>query len=154
MESREYLKNIALIDAQIDGTLADIQRWYDRATSITQQPKTIVKLVDGKLKKTVVPPSFGAGVSDKVGDSVSEYVDIEMETDLKNLLTQRQQMIDLMRQLKNKDQFTVLWESYVMNRSNKEIADRMDRSQTWVSTIKQMALDALDKILAENSKNV
>jgi DNA-directed RNA polymerase specialized sigma24 family protein len=150
MESREYLKNIALIDAQIDGTLADIQRWYDRATSITQQPKTIVKLVDGKLKKTVVPPSFGAGVSDKVGDSVSEYVDIEMETDLKNLLTQRQQMIDLMRQLKNKDQFTVLWESYVMNRSNKEIADRMDRSQTWVSTIKQMALDALDKILAEN----
>ena len=151
MESREYLKNIALIDAQIDGTLADIQRWYDRATSITQQPKTIVKLVDGKLKKTVVPPSFGAGVSDKVGDSVSEYVDIEMETDLKNLLTQRQQMIDLMRQLKNKDQFTVLWESYVINRSNQEIADLMDRSQTWVSTVKQRALDALDEILAKQA---
>lgn len=151
MESREYLKNIALIDAQIDGTLADIQRWYDRATSITQQPKTIVKLVDGKLKKTVVPPSFGAGVSDKVGDSVSEYVDIEMETDLKNLLTQRQQMIDLMRQLKNKDQFTVLWESYVMNRSNQEIADLMDRSQTWVSTVKQRALDGLDEILAKQA---
>lgn len=151
MESREYLKNIALIDAQIDGTLADIQRWYDRATSITQQPKTIVKLVDGKLKKTVVPPSFGAGVSDKVGDSVSEYVDIEMETDLKNLLTQRQQMIDLMRQLKNKDQFAVLWESYVMNRSNQEIADLMDRSQTWVSTVKQRALDGLDEILAKQA---
>lgn len=151
MESREYLKNIALIDAQIDGTLADIQRWYDRATSITQQPKTIVKLVDGKLKKTVVPPSFGAGVSDKVGDSVSEYVDIEMEADLKNLLTQRQQMIDLMRQLKNKDQFTVLWESYVMNRSNQEIADLMDRSQTWVSTVKQRALDGLDEILAKQA---
>lgn len=151
MESREYLKNIALIDAQIDGTLADIQRWYDRATSITQQPKTIVKLIDGKLKKTVVPPSFGAGVSDKVGDSVSEYVDIEMETDLKNLLTQRQQMIDLMRQLKNKDQFTVLWESYVMNRSNQEIADLMDRSQTWVSTVKQRALDGLDEILAKQA---
>ena len=151
MESREYLKNIALIDAQIDGTLADIQRWYDRATSITQQPKTIIKLVDGKLKKTVVPPSFGAGVSDKVGDSVSEYVDIEMEADLKNLLTQRQQMIDLMRQLKNKDQFTVLWESYVMNRSNQEIADLMDRSQTWVSTVKQRALDGLDEILAKQA---
>lgn len=151
MESREYLKNIALIDAQIDGTLADIQRWYDRATSITQQPKTVVKLVDGKLTKTIVPPSFGAGVSDKVGDSVAEYVDIEMEADLKELLAQRQQMIDLMRQLKSKDQFTVLWEAYVMNRGNQEIADIMDRSQTWVSTVKQRALDELDKILEKQA---
>ena len=93
MKSKEYLKNIALIDAQIDGTLADIQRWYDRATSITSQPKTIIKLKDGKLVKTIVPPSFGSGTSDKVGDSVAEYVDIEMETDLRHLLAERQEII-------------------------------------------------------------
>jgi DNA-directed RNA polymerase specialized sigma subunit len=151
MKSKEYLKNIALIDARIDGTLADIQRWYDRATSITSQPKTIIKLKDGKLVKTIVPSSYSSGVSDKVGDSVAEYVDIEMETDLKHLLAERQEMIELMRQLKNRDQFTVLWESYVMNRSNQEIADLMDRSQTWVSTVKQRALDGLDEILAKQA---
>ena len=153
MKSKEYLKSIALIDAQIDGTLADIQRWYDRATSITSQPKTIIKLKDGKLVKTIVPPSFGSGTSDKVGDSVAEYVDIEMETDLRHLLAERQEIIELMRQLKNRDQFTVLWESYVMNRTNQEIADKMERSLSWVGSVKLSALKELDTIL-EASENV
>ena len=42
IDAKEYLKRIALIDAQINGTIADMQRWYDRATAITSQPKTIV----------------------------------------------------------------------------------------------------------------
>ena len=62
IDAKEYLKRIALIDAQINGTIADMQRWYDRATAITSQPKTIVSFDEntGKVKKTVLPPSFGS----------------------------------------------------------------------------------------------
>lgn len=149
IDTKEYLKRIALIDAQINGTIADMQRWYDRATAITSQPKTIVSFDEntGKVKKTVIPPAFGSGISDKVGDSVAEYVDIEMESDLKSLLDERQRVINRIRQLTNKDRFDVLWKCYVLNMTNKEIAVDMGRSQTWVSTVKCEAIAELDSMI-------
>ena len=94
----------------------------------------------------MLPPSFGSGISDKVGDSVAEYVDIEMESDLKSLLDERQRIINHMRQLTNKDRFDVLWKCYVLNMTNKEIAADMGRSQTWVSTVKGEAIAELTKL--------
>lgn len=147
MGAKEFLKEIAIIDAQINGIVADMQRWYDRATSITAQPKTIVSFENGEIKKTIAPPSFGDGISDKVGDSVAEYVDIEMESDVKELIQRRQDILNMLRKIKNPDQFNVLWKYYVLHMSNQEIADDMDKSLTWVSTVKSDALKKLSENL-------
>lgn len=147
MRAKEYLESIALIDAQIEGTLADMQRWFDRATSITQQPKTIVKVEGGAIKKTIVPPSQGGGVSDKVGDSVAAYVDIELEADLKELLAQRQAIINTIRQLRSKDQFAILWQIYVMGKTNQEVADMMHKSVSWIIQTKAAAIIEIDKLI-------
>lgn len=147
MVAKELLNEIAIIDAQINGIVADMQRWYDRATSITSQPKTIVSFENGEIKKTIAPPSFGGGISDKVGDSVAEYVDIEMESDVKSLIQRRQDILTTMRTIKNTDQFNVLWKYFVLHMSNQEIADDMDRSLTWVSTVKSDALKKLNENL-------
>lgn len=151
MNAREYLGQVALLDAQINGVIADMQRWYDRATSITAQPKTIVSFDEktGKITKNIAPPSFGGGISDKVGESVAEYVDIELEADIKGLLQQRQRIIDNMRKIKHKDRFTVLCKAFVLNMTNQEIADSMDRSLTWVSTVKNDAIKEMQEILEE-----
>lgn len=151
MDAREYLNNIVLLDAQINGAIADMQRWYDRATSITAQPKTIVSIDDkGQIVKTIAPASFGGGVSDKVGDSVAEYVDIDLAADIKGLLEKRQKIIDNLRKLKNKDHFTVLNMAFVLNMTNKEIAAQMDRSTTWVSTTKSDAIAAMQGIIEKD----
>lgn len=147
MRAREYLEGIALIDAQIEATLADMQRWFDRATSITQQPKTIVKVQGDAIKKTIVPPSQGGGVSDKVGDSVAAYIDIELEADIKDLLAQRQAIINTMRRLRNKDHFTVLWQIYVMRKTNQEVADMLNKSTSWIGHTKAEAIDELDRLI-------
>lgn len=151
MNARDYLEQIVLLDAQINGAIADMQRWYDRATSITAQPKTIVSFDEqtGKITKTVAPASFGGGISDKVGDSVAEYVDIELDADIKGLLRQRQSIIDNLRKLKNEDQFTVLNMAFVLNMTNKEIAQSIDRSLTWVSTTKTDGIKALQEIIKD-----
>lgn len=148
MDARQYLSKIALLDAQINGVIADMQRWYDRATSITSQPKTIVSIDEnGEIKKTIVPPSFGGGISDKIGESVAEYVDIEMSSDVKDLLAERQKITDDLKKIENPEQFSVLWKSFVLNMSNQEIADDMEKSLTWVSTVKCDALKEFCEVL-------
>lgn len=151
MDAREYLNSIVLLDAQINGAIADMQRWYDRATSITAQPKTIVSIDDsGRITKTIAPASFGGGISDKVGDSVAEYVDVEIEADIKGLLKKRQEIISNLRKLENEDHFTVLNMAFVLNMANKEIAAQLDRSKTWVSTTKADAIAEMQKIIEKD----
>lgn len=154
MNAKEYLGQVALLDAQINGAVADMQRWYDRATSITAQPKTIVTYDEktGKITKNIAPPSFGSGISDKVGESVAEYVDVELEADIKGLLQRRREIIDTLRQVKHKDRFSVLCKSFVLNMTNQEIADSMDRSLTWVSTTKSEAIREVEEILGLQKK--
>lgn len=55
---------------------------YERATSTTQQPQTMIVKRNGKNEKVIIASTFSTAVSDKVGEGASEYVDLERSSNL------------------------------------------------------------------------
>lgn len=89
-----------------------------------------------------------SGHSDKVGNSVSEYIDNEkkLQKMLVDLMLKRKSIIDKIEQLQA-DEYDVLYKIYVQDMKVYEVAAVLDRSYSGITHIKRNAIKNLQKIL-------
>lgn len=134
MNATELLLQIKKIEKLIKNTKEEIEKWHELAENITANTSDVrVKL---------------SGYSDKVGNSVSEYIDNEkkLQKMLVDLMLKRKSIIDKIEQLQA-DEYDVLYKIYVQDMKVYEVAAVLDRSYSGIKHIKRNAIKNLQKIL-------
>lgn len=142
MNATEFLLQIKKCEKLIENTKEEIEKWHELAENIT------VNTSDIRVKIS--------GHSDKVGNSVTEYIDNEkkLQKMLVDLMLKRKSIIDKIEQLQA-DEYDVLYKIYVQDMKVYEVAAVLDRSYSGIKHIKRNAIKNLQKILdAEEAEKI
>lgn len=137
-EAKEYLEQIARLDAMIDCKLADVDRLYATATRIT--PATRQDAASG-----------GGGGSDRLGDAVARIVDLkaQINADVDRLVDLKREVSGVLDRLKSANHYSVLYKRYVLRMTWDDIARDMGYCARNVQIIHGTALQELNRILKE-----
>ena len=131
MNAEKYLKQIMIYEQIIEDKLDKVRNWRENAVN------TSVNYDNTRVKTS--------GVSDKVGNSVAQFVDEESDiADITyKILLARKSIIDTIEQLPF-EQYDLCYKMYVRGMGFEEIA----------STYKRVSIKRLKKIHNEALKNV
>lgn len=137
VDAKKFLQRVKKLDCMIKNKREERRHWYEIATNITAgaAPETGVRVQS-------------SGSQQRMADAVDRGIDIgaEIECAIRRLYDERQKIISVIEQL-NVDEYDVLYQIYVKNRSHQEVADMKGMSHSWVTTIKGIALKNVQKII-------
>lgn len=137
MKAKAFLQRVKKLDCMIKNKREEQQRWWLIATNTTAgaAPDTGVRVQS-------------SGSQQRMADAVDMSIDIgaEIEREIRRLYNERQQIISVIEQL-SVDEYDVLYQIYVKDRSHQEIADMKRKSRSWVDTMKGIALNNVQKII-------
>lgn len=136
MEARVYLLQIEKYNSIIQNKMDELARWKEMAVDISPHISEINVQKSGK--------------SDKVGNSVAKYIDLEaeiMET-INKAMFKRKEIIETL-ELLPVNEYDLLYKLYVQGMTIYEAVSEMDRSYSWGTTMHSRALKNLQKILNE-----
>ena len=140
--AKEYLDQVRLLDTQIKNKLDEIADLRSMIMHITSTLRP-----DGGF------PSGGA--SDKVGNTVSKIVDLEQEVNasIDKFVDMKREISKTIEQLKDPDESRLLHLKYFKYMIWEEIAIEMGYTYRNVCYIHSRALQSVNKLLEERSKN-
>ena len=136
MNAKAYLRQIRKLDILIENKLSERERWRAVALNTTAR-------YDGERVQT-------SGSKQTMADAMNRYVDLEREidADVDKLINARRDILSVIEQL-NATEYDLLHKHYVQFLDLYVIAQRMDRSYSWVTTVHGRALKNVQKILDE-----
>lgn len=139
MNAKEYLNQIGKLDKLIENKLQELNHW-----------KCMALGTSGNMGGERIQSS---GNQQKMADAICKYIDIERElTDTINkLINTRQEVIDTIEQLPLAE-YEVLYEKYVKFKEFQDIADMMDKSYSWVTSVHGRGLVSIRRILHDKEK--
>lgn len=137
-EVKEYLLQIQKLDRMIENKLQDIEKWK----SMCEYPNA---------------PVYGTERVQTSGSKKSildNYIIIKdrKEKEIEKLTEEKQQIIRNIEMLPL-NEYDVIYGKYVKQMDFYQIADKMDISYSWVTSIHGRALKSLQKILKEKAGN-
>lgn len=137
MNAKAFLKRLKKLDCMIKNKREERQHWLEIATNITAgaAPETGVRVQS-------------SGSQQRMADAVDRKIDIgaEIECAIRRLYEERQKIISVIEQL-SLDEYDVLYQIYVNDRTHQEVADMKGKSYSWVTTVKGIALKNVQKII-------
>lgn len=139
MNAKEFLQQIEKLDTLIANTEVDVQFWRDLATN------TAVNMSGERVQSS--------GSHDTTAKAICTYLDLEAENEkrIKKLAAVRQEIIDVIEQLKPVE-YDLLHLVYVQRKTLMDVAIKHDRSYSWATTTHSIALKQVQKILNEREK--
>lgn len=140
MKAKEYLLQLKKLDKLIENKLAEKEQWKAMATSSTQQ-----------LSADRVQTS---GNPQKIADAVCKIVEIEAEIDafVDKLIDTKREVISTLERL-NPTEYDLLHKVYVQYFTFEQVAEKKDKSYSWVTTVHGRALKNIQRILDERGKH-
>lgn len=134
MKAKEYLRQLKKLDKMIENKLAEKQHWKEIATSTTQTMS--------------LDRVQSSGSQQKMADATSRYVDIEREIDKRvdKLVDARREVIEVIEQL-DATEYDMLHKLYVQYWTLQDVANAMDKSYSWVTTVHGRALAHVQNIM-------
>lgn len=140
MKAKEYLLQLKKLDKLIENKLAEKEQWKAMATSSTQQ-----------LSADRVQTS---GNPQKMADAVCKIVEIEAEIDafVDKLIDTKREVISTLERL-NPTEYDLLHKVYVQYFTFEQVAEKKDKSYSWVTTVHGRALKNIQRILDERGKH-
>lgn len=141
MKAKEYLQQIRKLDKLIENKLIERQHWKELACSITSRQ-------DSENVQSSKTP-------DKMAVAVGKYVDIEREIDgcIDVLYETKKDILNVIEQLETTE-YDILHKVYVQYIDLTDVAIKLDRSYTSVTSTHGRALKNVQKILDERSKRI
>lgn len=141
-EAKEYLERIKWYDVLIDSKLEELANL-----------NSIVKRI------TPVMNTTGGGASgnqDKLGDTIAKIVDLQAEInkDVDMFVDMKKEATALLKKVKNADFYKVLHMRYVQYKSFVQIAVEMNLTERGASKLNGRALQAFDKVMKANEKEL
>ena len=141
LKAKEYLQQIRKLDKLIENKLIERQYWKNLACNITSSQNT--ENVQSSKNH------------DKMAAAVSKYVDIEREIDncIDALYETKKDILNVIEQLETTE-YDILHKVYVQYIDLTDVAIKLDRSYTSVTSTHGRALKNVQKILDERSKRI
>lgn len=133
--AKEYLRQVKLLDVQIDSRLRDLYHLKDMVYKITATLSTV--------------PSSGSGSLDRLGDSVAKIVDLqdEINRDVDRFVDLKKEIMALTEGLTDADQISVLHKRYFEYKTWEQIACEMHMCYRNVCYIHGKALLAVAELM-------
>lgn len=138
MKAKEYLNKLKKYDFIIKSKAEEVKRWHDIATNITIRQ-------EGERVQS-------SGDKDKLGASVSIYVDLEEELlqDIQLFEKARREIIDTLTDVLNGEEYSVCYQHFVIGLDWQAIADNMGKSYRWATSVNGNALAKIQRFLDGN----
>lgn len=136
MNASQYLGQIAYLDYLLENKENQIEKFRERATTITSC--------------TEATGIHASGISDKVGNAVASYVTLqkEIEADIAEALAVRKRIIADIEKLPASE-YMVIYGIYVDKLDYFTLGEKADRSYRWVVRQKSNGLKHIQEILDE-----
>lgn len=140
MRAKDYLRQLQKLDKLIENKLAEKEQWKAMATSTTQQ-----------LSADRVQTS---GNPQKMADAICKIIEIEAEINafVDRLIDTKRDVISTVERL-NPTEYDLLHKVYVQYFTFDDVAIKMNKSYSWVTTVHGRALKNVQRMLDERQKN-
>lgn len=133
--AQAFLERVEMIDTIIENKLIEQRQWKELALSITAN-------MDGDRVQS-------SGSQSKMADAVAKCVDMEGEIveAVDRLIAEKQKVVKIIEKLYSPTEYKILHMRYIQHISLSDIADRLRREYTWVTTTHGRALKSVQNIL-------
>lgn len=140
MKAKDFLNQLKKLDKLITNKLIEIEQWKEIACATASQS------MDTDRVQT-------SGASDKIGNAVSIYTDIQAEINktIDELIDKKKDVISVLEQL-NATEYDLMHKIYVQYLTFNEVANTSENSYSWVTTTHGRALKSVQRILDEREK--
>ena len=134
MTAKEYLLQVKKLDMMISNKLQEVEHWKCIATSTN---------ASGSGERVQASGSW-----QKMADAVARYMDIERDINaaIDELVDRRQEIIRTIEQLPVTE-YDILHKVYIQGKDFSVVADRYDKTYSWVTTVHGRGLKHLQNIL-------
>lgn len=141
MKAKDFLLQVKKLDKMIENKLVEVQQWKDIANNTTAD-------MSGDRVQT-------SGNPHKIADAIARYIDLEKEINqcIDDLINTKKGVISVIEQL-NATEYDILHKVYIQNIPLYDVAEKYDRTYSWVTTIHGRALKHVQKILDNQAVNV
>lgn len=141
MKAKEYLQQIRKLDKLIENKMIERQYWKNLAVSISSNQSS--ENVQSSKNH------------DKMAAAVGKYVDIEREIDgcIDVLYKTKKDILNVIEQLEATE-YDILHKVYVQHIDLNDVAIKLDKSYTSVTTTHGRALKNVQNILDEREKRI
>ena len=135
IEAKNYLLQVERLDSRIDNKLIERQQWRDIAFGITAN-------IGGERVQS-------SGSQQKMSEAIEKCLDMENEIDslIDELIETKKKVIDTIEKIYSPTEYKILHMRYIQHISLKEIAIKLNREYSWVTTTHGRALKSVQNIL-------
>ena len=135
IEAKNYLLQVERLDSRIDNKLIERQQWRDIALGITAN-------IGGERVQS-------SGSQQKMSEAIEKCLDMEKEINslIDELIETKKKVIDTIEKIYSPTEYKILHMRYIQHISLKEIAIKLNREYSWVTTTHGRALKNVQKIL-------
>ena len=130
-----YLQRVEMFDTILENKLVEQKQWKDLALSIT------ANMLGEKVKSS--------GSKSKMSDAVIKCIAMEDEVSaaVDKLIVEKKQVVQTLEKLYSPMEYKILHMRYIQHISLSDIADKMGREYTWITTTHGRALKHLESII-------
>lgn len=135
IEAKSSLLQVERLDARIDNKLIERQQWRDIALGITSN-------IGGERVQS-------SGGQQKMSEAIEKCLDMENEINslINELIETKKKVVDTIEKIYSPTEYKILHMRYIQHISLKEIAIRLNREYSWVTTTHGRALKSVQNIL-------
>lgn len=130
-----FLERVEMLDTIVANKLVEQQQWKALATSISVN-------MDGEKVKS-------SGSKSRMADAVIKCIDMEAEIDaaVDNLIEEKRKVIQTIEKLYSPTEYKILHLRYIQGFSLADIAEKLNREYTTITTTHGRALKNVQRIL-------
>ena len=134
-EAQTFLERVKMLDTIIENKLIEQQQWKNLALSITAN-------MGGEKVQA-------SGSQSKMADAVIKCVAMEDEIAeaVGQLITEKKNVVQTIEKLYSPTEYKILHMRYIQHISLTDIADKLNREYSWVTTTHGRALNNVQKML-------
>lgn len=135
IEAKSYLLQVERLDSRIANKLIERQQWRDIALGITAN-------IGGERVQS-------SGSQQKMSEAIENCLDMENEINslIDELIETKKKVIDTIEKIYSPTEYKILHMRYIQHISLKEIAIKLNREYSWVTTTHGRALKSVQNIL-------
>ena len=135
IEAKSYLLQVERLDSRIANKLIERQQWRDIALGITAN-------IGGERVQS-------SGGQQKMSEAIEKCLDMENEINslIDELIETKKKVVDTIEKIYSPTEYKILHMRYIQHISLKEIAIKLNREYSWVTTTHGRALKSVQNIL-------
>ena len=132
-----FLEQVEMLDTIIENKLIEQRQWRDLALNITAN-------MDGERVQS-------SGTKSKMAEAIDRCIDIEREiADAVNALVEKkQEIVRILEKVNSPTGYRILHMRYIQQIDLSDIADKLNKEYSWVTTTHGRALKSVQNILQE-----